>query len=57
MWSVTTSKGLRVDGIRREQDARHAVHMLGISELISPYSWRVVDNAGQHFVAEIRRAS
>ena len=57
MWSVMTSKGLRVDGIRREQDARRAVHSLGMSEMISPYSWRVVDNLGDRFVAEIRRAS
>jgi hypothetical protein len=52
-----TSKGLRVDGIRREQDARRAVHSLGMSEVISPYSWHVVDNFGDRFVAEIRRAS
>jgi hypothetical protein len=52
-----TSKGQRVDGIRREQDARRAVHALGISEVISPYAWRVVDNCGQHFVVELRRAS
>ena len=45
MWSVTTSKGSRVDGIQREQDARRVVHMLGLTEVISPYSWHVVDNS------------
>jgi hypothetical protein len=56
MWSVTTSKGSRVDGIQREQDARRVVHMLGLTEVISPYSWHVVDNYGDRFVAELRRA-
>jgi hypothetical protein len=55
MWSVTTSKGSRVDGIQREQDARRIVHTLGVTEVISPYSWHVVDNLGQRFIAELRR--
>ena len=56
MWSVMTSRGARVDGIRCEQDARRAVHMLGITDVIGPYTWRVVDNEGQRFIAELRRA-
>jgi hypothetical protein len=56
MWSLTTSKGVRVDGIQREQDARGAVHLLGVAEVIGPYSWRVIDNHGQRFVAELRRS-
>ena len=56
MWSVTTSRGSRVDGIRCENDARRAVHMLGVTSMIGPYSWSVVDNFGQSFVAELRRA-
>ena len=56
MWTLTTSTGLRVDGIQREQDARRAVHMLGLTQPISHYSWQVVDNSGQRFVAEMRRA-
>jgi len=56
MWSVTTSRGSRVDGIKCEHDARRAVHMLGVTALIGPYSWRVVDNQGHEFVAELRRA-
>ena len=57
MWSLMTSKGLRVDGIKREQDARRAVHALGMSSVISPYSWQVVDNHGDRFVVELRRVS
>lgn len=57
MWTVTTSRGSRVDGIRCENDARRAVHMLGTTSVIGPYSWSVVDNVGQSFVAELRRAS
>ena len=57
MWSLMTSKGLRVDGIKREQDARRTVHALGMSSVISPYSWQVVDNHGDRFVVELRRAS
>jgi hypothetical protein len=56
MWALTTSHGLRVDGIRTEQEARFAVHMLGITEVINLYSWKVVDNQGQRFIAEVRRA-
>lgn len=56
MWSVTTSRGSRVDGIRCENDARRAVHMLGVTSMIGPYSWSVVDNFGESFVAELRRA-
>ena len=53
MWALTTSTGLRVDGIN-EQEGRHAVLMLGSSERIGPYSWRVVDNQGRRFIAELR---
>jgi hypothetical protein len=56
MWNVTTSRGSRVDGIKCEHDARRAVHMLGITTVIGPYSWRVVDKQGQAFVAELCRA-
>lgn len=56
MWALTTSNGMRVDGIKREQDARLAVHMLGRPQIIGPYSWQVVDNQGRQFVAEVRRA-
>lgn len=56
MWALTTSNGTRVDGIEREQDARLAVHMLGRPQLIGPLSWRVVDNQGRQFIAEVRRA-
>ena len=57
MWSVTTSTGSRVDGIKCESDARRAVHMLGVTAVIGPYAWSVVDNHGQQFVAELRRPS
>lgn len=57
MWSITTSRGSRVDGIRCEHEARRAVHMLGMTAVIGPYSWTVVDNYGHQFVAELRRAS
>lgn len=55
MWALTTSNGLRVDGIA-EQDGRNAVQMLGYSQRIGPYSWQVVDNHGRRFIAELRRA-
>ncbi len=56
MWALTTSHGLRVDGIRTEEAARSAVGMLGMSQVISPCAWQVVDNHGRRFVAEVRRA-
>lgn len=56
MWSVTTSRGSRVDGIRCETDARRAVHLLGTTAVIGPYSWSVVDSTGSTFTAELRRA-
>ncbi|WP_155769168.1 hypothetical protein [Mycobacterium asiaticum] len=52
---MTTSHGRRVDGISSEQDARLAVQLLGSSRVIGPYSWQVVDNRGQQFVAEVRK--
>jgi hypothetical protein len=55
MWALTTSNGLRVDGIRLEQDGRNAVQMLGYSQHIGPYSWQVIDNQGRRFIAELRR--
>jgi hypothetical protein len=56
MWALTTSSGLRVDGIKQEQDGRSAVHMLGYAQAIGPASWQVVDNQGRRFIAELRRA-
>lgn len=56
MWALTTSHGMRVDNIEREQDARQAVYMLGHPRPIGPSSWQVVDNSGRQFVAEVRRA-
>ena len=56
MWALTTSHGMRVDNIEREQDARQAVYMLGHPRLIWPSSWQVVDNRGRQFIAEVRRA-
>jgi hypothetical protein len=56
-WTVTTSRGSRVDGITCEKEARGAVHMLGIASAIGPDSWSVVDNFGHRFIAELRRAS
>jgi hypothetical protein len=56
IWALTTSHGLRVDGIRTEDEARSAACMLGFTQVISPYSWQVVDNQGRRFVAEMRRA-
>lgn len=55
MWALTTSDGMRVDGIKRERDARLAVQMLGRPQIIGPYSWQVVDNQGRQFVAEVRK--
>jgi hypothetical protein len=55
-WTVLTSRGSRVDGITCEKEARGAVHMLGIASAIGPDSWSVVDNFGQSFIAELRRA-
>lgn len=57
MWALTTSNGMRVDGIRQEQDGRSVVHMLGYSQVIGPYAWSVVDNQGRQFIAELRWAS
>jgi hypothetical protein len=56
MWSLTTSHGLRLDGIRSEQEGRYGVRMLGVAEEIGFNSWQVVDNQGRRFVAELRRA-
>jgi hypothetical protein len=56
MWALTTSKGMRVDGIAREQDGREAVRMLGTPQVIGPFSWQVVDNQGHQFIVELRKA-
>jgi hypothetical protein len=56
MWALTTSHGLRVDGISTEDGARSAVGMLGMTQAISPYAWQVVDNYGRRYVAEVSRA-
>jgi hypothetical protein len=56
MWALTTSNGMRVDGIQREQDGRDVVAMLGYLRAIGPFSWQVVDNQGRQFIAELRKA-
>lgn len=53
MWIVIVSDGRRVADIYSESDARRTVHTLGVTQLHSPYSWDVVDNQGNRFVAEI----
>ena len=55
MWTLTTSTGRRVIGIACERDARWAVHSLGITEVVSPYVWRVRDNQGQQFIAQLTK--
>jgi hypothetical protein len=55
MWTLTTSTGHRVTGIACERDARWAVHSLGMTEVVSPYLWRVRDNQGQQFIAQLTR--
>jgi hypothetical protein len=57
MWTVVTSHGQRVDGITHEHIAFRTVHSMGITTLIAPYRYLVVDNRGQRFQAEIHRAS
>jgi hypothetical protein len=54
MWILITSDGRRLANIGSEEDARRAVHTLGVTQLRGPYSWDVVDNLGRKFVAEIR---
>jgi hypothetical protein len=54
MWIVLTSDGRRVADICSEEDARRAVHKLGVTQMRGPYSWDVVDNLGQRFVAEVK---
>jgi hypothetical protein len=56
MWSLTTSHGLRLDGIRNEDEGRYAVRMLGVTEVVGIYAWQVVDNHGRRFVAELRKS-
>ena len=55
MWTITTSDGRRVAHIRSEIVARRMVHTLGITQLLGPYSWDVLDSQGHWFVAEIKR--
>lgn len=57
MWMLTTSDGRRLADIRSEMDARRIVHTLGTTEWRGAYSWKVVDNQGKLFVAEIRHRS
>jgi hypothetical protein len=57
MWTLTTSDGRRVADISSEEDARRLVHRLGTTQLRGPYSWDVVDNQGQLFVAAIGHRS
>jgi hypothetical protein len=56
MWTVVTSHGQRVDGITHEHIAFRTVHSMGITTLIAPYRYLVVDHRGQRFQAEIHRA-
>lgn len=56
MWTITTSRGARVDNISNEDTARRTVHMLGIIAPIGPYAWQVTDNFGERFIAELRPA-
>jgi len=55
MWALTTSTGHRVTGIACERDATWAVHSLGMTEVVSPYVWRVMDNQGQQFIAQLTK--
>jgi hypothetical protein len=55
MWIVITSDGRRVADICSEVDASRVVHRLGVTQMRAPYSWDVVDNLGQRFVAEVKR--
>ena len=55
MWTVITSQGQRVDGITHEHTALRTVHSMGMTTLIAPYRYLVVDNRGQQFHAEIHR--
>lgn len=57
MWVYQDSDGRRVTGIRHEGDARHMAVGQGTAQWDGPYRWRVVDNLGHQFVAEIRHVS
>ena len=57
MWTVITSLGQRVDGITHEHVALRTVHSMGITTLLAPHRYLVVDNRGHQFHAEIRRCS
>jgi hypothetical protein len=54
MWTLITSDGRRLPNIGSEEEARRAVHTLGITQLRSPFSWDVVDDHGCRFTAEIK---
>ena len=53
MWTVVTSHGQRVDCITHQHIAFSTVHSMGVTTLIAPYRYLVVDNRGQRFQAEI----
>ena len=55
MWTVITSLGQRVDGITHEHMALRAVHSMGVTTLLAPYRYLVMDNRGHRFHAEIHR--
>ena len=55
MWTVITSLGHRVDGITHEHTALRTVHSMGVTTLLAPYRYLVVDNRGHQFHAEIHR--
>jgi hypothetical protein len=55
MWTVVTSQGQRVEGITHEHMALSTVRSMGMTTLIAPYRYLVMDNGGQRFHAEIRR--
>ena len=55
MWTVITSLGQRVDGITHEHTALRTVHSMGVTTLLAPYRYLVVDNCGRQFHAEVHR--
>ena len=54
MWTLITSDGRLLANIGSEEEARRTVHTLGITQLLGPFSWDVVDDHGSRFVAEIK---
>lgn len=56
MWVLSVSDGRRVADIAREDDARRAVHSLGVTERVGMYSWRFRGASGELLTAEIRHS-